>query len=452
MPFFGLSNIRFNQDVPRTGPQRALEDVGFGNIGSTTLRYPLDVGSVDKGHYMVFFVREQTNTQFSATNRGFQKFSEKDDEVFSKIDQQAKGFGGGGVSAGRKTFADTINDKLTSVISKGTSKLTTTSATGGKVAGYIDGFVKGPQPQQQLNEKTNTSVEASVKSITDKNTATALGAKLLKRTVLTSEAIALYMPDTLNFDSSANYSDVKPGEELMGQLLTAAPNLIDRYRANPNDLKGLAGAAFKSGLAYQAAEKLAPDIARSATGRLGLFAATGGVTNPMIELIYTSPSLREFQFEFFFYPRDEKEAIEVQKIIDRFRFHQSPELSGGLASQNGLLIPPSEFELKFYYAGRQNPNIPPIGRCVLKSLQVNFAPRGFSAYESVGENLPALGRTGMPITIQMSLSFQETSFITKEDFDLSRQTSASGKQKQLEAGRQALGVQGGAGFGFNKIT
>jgi hypothetical protein len=158
----------------------------------------------------------------------------------------------------------------------------------------------------------------------------------------------------------------------------------------------------------------------------------------MIELIYSSPQLRTFQFEFFFYARSEKEAYDVQKIIDRFRFHQSPELQGGLDSQMGLLIPPSEFDIKFFYAGRQNPNIPPIGTCVLTQIQVNFAPKGWTAYESIGENIAALGRTGMPVAIQMTLQFKETTIITKEDFNTQR------------VGAQGQVVQGNGGSAFNQ--
>jgi hypothetical protein len=181
----------------------------------------------------------------------------------------------------------------------------------------------------------------------------------------------------------------------------------------------LAGVAVRSGLAQQLAQDLVGNIpgGGGATGRLGLFAATGRVTNPMLELIYTSPDLRKFQFEFMFYPRSEKEALEAQRIIDRFRFHQSPELDKFESGrQTGMLIPPSEFDIKFFYGGRQNPNIPAIGTCVLTNVQVNFAPRGWSAYEAVGENVPSLGRTGMPVAIQMSLQFTETTYVTKEDF------------------------------------
>jgi hypothetical protein len=53
---------------------------------------------------------------------------------------------------------------------------------------------------------------------------------------------------------------------------------------------------------------------------------------------------------------------------------------------------------------------------VLERIQVNYAPSGFSAYEVPGENKPTLGRTGMPVAIQMTLNFKEITYLTKADF------------------------------------
>jgi hypothetical protein len=111
---------------------------------------------------------------------------------------------------------------------------------------------------------------------------------------------------------------------------------------------------------------------------------------------------------------------------------------GGVANQTGLLIPPSEFDIRFFYAGRQNPNIPPIATCVLENIQINYAPRGFAAYESVGENSAALGRTGMPVAIQMSLRFREITYITKEDFDMATSTSSAGQRPNVEGMKQGI--------------
>jgi len=149
-----------------------------------------------------------------------------------------------------------------------------------------------------------------------------------------------------------------------------------------------------------------------ATGQVAFTAITGAVSNPLLEMIYKSPNFRTFQFDFTFYPRDEREALEVQQIIEKFRFHQAPEI----ASAANFLIPPSEFDIKFYYGGAENPNIPPLSTCVLENIDVNYTPNGFSAYEVPGENLPSLGRTGMPVAIQMTMQFKETTYLTKTNF------------------------------------
>jgi hypothetical protein len=433
MAFFGLTDIKFNDMERRSfGPLGALDSNPY---FKDTLRYPIDIGtSVDKGHYMMFFVREQINTNFSAEARGGQKFSKEEEaNIFGSFNTQLSG--SGLVSQSTKAdFASRINAGLGSIISKGTSILNKKGGTSSKIGGAIDSFVKGPQAPQK-EEAFDPSVGKSVAEIIDKSPF-----NFLNRTRLTNDAIALYMPDTINFDSSQSYSDLRPGDEKLGQLAVAAPELVEAYKGGMRGTQ-LAGVAVRSGLAQQVAQDLVGNIpgGGGATGRLGLFAATGRVTNPMLELIYTSPDLRKFQFEFMFYPRSEKEAFEVQKIIDRFRFHQSPELDKFASGrQTGMLIPPSEFDIKFFYGGRQNPNIPAIGTCVLTNVQVNFAPRGWSAYETVGENVPSLGRTGMPVAIQMSLQFTETTYITKEDFstELNSVQGQSG-QSGTYLGRQA---------------
>jgi len=304
-------------------------------------RYPEDLGAADKGHYMIFFIREQKDTNFSSKNRGAQRFSDN----------------------------ESISQKL---------------AQGNPEAGT---FITDKSPFTQLN-----------------------------RTVLTNESIVLYMPDTLNFDTRQSYNNIQPGEELLTQTLAVGPELLSKFKAG--DFKGMAGSAIKSGVGMMAATKLAsmvPILSSSPkTVQLGLFAQFGQVLNPMLEMIYVSPEPRQFQFEFMFYPRSESEAQQVLQIIELFRFHSAPELGGA-----GMLIPPSEFDMKFFYRGKENPNIPPIGTCVLKDIQTNYAPKGFASYESLSDT-PTKGGTGMPVAITMALSFSETTYLTKEDYSFAK--------------------------------
>jgi hypothetical protein len=114
-----------------------------------------------------------------------------------------------------------------------------------------------------------------------------------------------------------------------------------------------------------------------------------------------------------FYPRSSKEALEVQNIINKFYYHQAPEL---VQESQGFLIPPSQFDIEMYYNGQQNPNIPTIATCVLEGVMVDYAPLGFSTYELPAATAPSLGGTGMPVAIRMLLEFREITYLTKEDF------------------------------------
>jgi hypothetical protein len=138
----------------------------------------------------------------------------------------------------------------------------------------------------------------------------------------------------------------------------------------------------------------------------------------MIEVVYSSPALRSFRFDFMFYPQSKIEAIEVQKIIQLFQFHQAPEISNN--GTNGyFLVPPSEFDIEFYHAGIENINIPSISTCVLTSMDVDYAPNGFSAYETGGAKVE-YGGTGMPVAIKMSLDFKETTMVFKSSRQFDR--------------------------------
>jgi hypothetical protein len=424
MAFFGLSDIRFNyEDRREFGPLSALEATG-GNFKQNSLKYPLDIGSADKGHYMIFFVREQKETQFSASYRGGQVFDSNSEKAIQE--QLSKGVSVSNRisrSKVKNSFADKINRGVENLISTGTSAI---SKYGGKVGqrvgGGIEGWIGTNNPAQVSlsgEQRINDNITSSIKRITDK---TPFG--FINKTQLTSESIALYMPDTIQFDSRQSYDGLSPGKELLGQALVALPGLVDTYRTGGG--KAALEAIKKTGALQALGERVIGGVTgANDTTRLGVFGATGRVVNPMLELIYNSPDFRQFQFEFFFWPRDEAEALEVQKIIDRFRFHQAPELEKISGKQSGLLIPPSEFDIQFYYAGRQNPNLPPIASCVLESLQVNYTPRGWAAYEVPGENNPDLGRTGMPVGIQLTLQFRETTYITKEDFSSAKDYSST---------------------------
>jgi hypothetical protein len=400
MSLFGFGNISFNKaNSPTNGPLRALEGSQF---FTRTLRYPEDIGNYDKGHYMVFYIREQKNSSFAKNDR----------IADSVINENTAG----------KTFENVplvanlgtnLGGNLLNKLNSGLSALN--GATGGAlsgVTGAISGALGGVQSgiNNLFGQKASivSGDAAGTQKILSNNIAAITNNSFIKTTQLTADAIAMYMPDTLMYTQQQSYDTASMGGELVGKALAAGASSLEELKAK-GGIEAL-GSLVKSGALTLASE--GADLLGQNTGAI-VKRMAGIAENPLLEMIYKSPNFRTFQFDFTFYPRSEKEAVEVQKIIERFRFHQAPEFVEGA---QGFLKPPSEFDIRFYYGGTQNPNIPKIATCVLTSIDINYAPNGFSAYEIPGESQASLGRTGMPVAIQMNLQFTETTYLTKKDF------------------------------------
>jgi hypothetical protein len=410
MALFGLSDISFDKGTSsRKGPLAALVGNEF---ATTTLKYPLDIGNADKAHYMVFYIKAQKATQFKFT--AATDFTSGDYAGSGSVSSISGMMSGTSASLGQQLLAKVNSGlgQLNAVTNGALGGLTGAlgTAAGGIAAGIDNLFGKASLSLGGNSAATSSHIDTSIKAITNKS--------FLKTTQLTTDAIAMYMPDTLNYSYTQSYTDLNLGNELGGKALAASSSLIDAFKGG-DGAADKAAAVLKSGAkvvgleAVSAAAGAIGSVAGSGTAQLGFQAATGTVRNPMLEMVYSSPGFRSFQFEFTFYPRDEREALEVQRIIERFRFHQAPEL---VKEAEGFLIPPSEFDIKFYYAGSMNPNIPAMATTVLTQIDVNYTPNGWTAYEVPGENKPALGRTGMPVAIQLALQFKETTFLTKSDF------------------------------------
>jgi hypothetical protein len=355
-----------------------------------SLRYPLDIGSADKGHYMVIHINNQTKTQFEPSG-----YSSQLPTVVENQRRLTALRGGVNSFGATRTLIQGGSNAVAAAQNQFSDELSSLYKLGGEASKAFGATQIG-----QAFSSGFETISAASKNITGEQ-----GLRTLKRT---TDSIVLYMPDTLTFEYRQNYDELRLGSDLGG----TASMLASIYDA------------YNQGGATRVGQIAAPFIASSVLGGFGDFGralsagALGVVQNPMLELIYSQPNFRTFQFDFMFYPRDEKEALEVQKILDRLRFHQAPEIKD--STYGYFLIPPSEFDIKFYYNGKINPNIDRISTCVLENIVVNYSPSGFSAYESLYESSPSLGRTGMPVAIQLTLMFKETQILTKEVFSPTR--------------------------------
>jgi hypothetical protein len=394
---FNLTDIIYKKDTSQVfDPLATGSKSGRGDY-TDNLRYPIDLGTADKGHFVLFTIFEQEDTAFrgkaiSGTSTGQNDISRilstagpgstsgdgsrivvKESKDFLKLADE------GLKSTTGVSFSGSVEEGKKFLISNG-------GKTGENIVSFSEGVAKGTS--ETLNR---------INSITGEN--------FLRRIRKISESIALYMPDSLLFNYSQSYNDVSMYQGKLGLAAVGASALSQMNGADPNKIGELVGTNMSAFLSSALNTKL------GTAGSAIAASAFGGVQNPQLELLYISPQFREFQFDFMFYPRSEKEAREVYKIINSFKFHQSPEIKPGTAGY--FLIPPSMFNIDFKYNGKDNPNLPKISDCVLTGISVDYAPNGWAAYEVPSKTEPGIGNTGTPVGTRMTLSFKETIIHTK---------------------------------------
>ena len=392
MALFTLTDIRFNSDKNRTS-NKIIGD----KYKINTLRYPIDLGEVDKGHYMVIHINQQKRTQFSGATT--------DDETTAVQNRlNLNRFGGGAAD-----FVSVTQGAITVASQIDPTKLAKPLIDKFNLGGIVETLGAGTAGVRELiADNAGTYAKTG-----------------LRTTKRTTDTIALYMPDTLSFTQNQGFAGLDLGGGLaatLGAGFSGIQNIVNSDASNTE----------KANYALKNATPFVLNALANIAGQAGraVFAGlTGTTVNPMMEVIYSAPEFRSFRFDFMFYPRSRIEAKEVQNIIQRIRFHQAPEVLGN-NSAGGLggyfLVPPSEFDIKFYYNGAENPNIPSISTCVLQTVDVDYAPSGFAAYEVLEDKgVPGLGSTGMPGGIRLGLVFKETQIITK--FDLTQE--AGGKRQ-----------------------
>lgn len=203
------------------------------------------------------------------------------------------------------------------------------------------------------------------------------------------ESIALYMPNSeLSFSDSHDFENIS-----LTKFLGSGVTDLARFAGISSGIGAISGGV---GAIINAVGKYG-----GATTQL-----IGSPINPKVEVLFANTFQREFAFDFLFSPSNEKEANDLENIIRTIRFHAAPEYKP--STNQFFWLPPSEFDLTFYYvdsAGniQENTKIPRINTCVLKQVDVSYAPSG--AYSTFHD--------GNPVQIRMMLRFIETEVNSK---------------------------------------
>lgn len=216
-----------------------------------------------------------------------------------------------------------------------------------------------------------------------------------------SDSVCIYTPgDAVKFAYQANYESLATGlAGLMASSMEAGKSM---------DLKEAitqGGGQMLERVLGEAVVGIASALPGVGDIRGAIDKSMGRALNPFNEQVFRSVPFREFTFPFVFAPKNRKEMETVQKILKLFRFHMLPEFSN---KTKGAFLSPSEFQITYMYRNKQNRYIPHISRCVLKTLEVDYATEG--QFHTFRED-----DTGAaPITTTMSATFAETEIMTKE--------------------------------------
>jgi hypothetical protein len=195
-----------------------------------------------------------------------------------------------------------------------------------------------------------------------------------------AESIALYMPNSeLTFSDSHDFENIS----------------LTKFAGNIASGKFLGTFGAIVGGIIDSAGRTIGNIAQVA----------GSPINPKVEVLFANTFQREFAFDFLFSPSNPKEARDIENIIQTIRFHAAPEYKPNL--NQFFWLPPSEFDISFYFIDDgdivENRKIPRINTCVLKQVDVSYAPSG--AYSTFHD--------GNPVQIRMMLRFIETEVNSK---------------------------------------
>jgi len=344
--------------------------LGYDPLSSSVLSYPSNVQqNFQNGHYMLFYVNVQDKTKYKYD------YAEKID--LREIDNSNVK----GLSEREKRYYELQKVR--------TGRDLRTDGGGGPGTQY-NIKKEGPAGQYTTVEKTENNKRKKGVSSAFNNT----------RRI--TDSVALYLPGGVQDTTTANYNDSKTG--IAGFLVATGAVAMggDAKKISESIVAGTEG-ILKDSAAR--AIGLVAEIGGAEGAEQLVKKAFGEADNPYMEVLFDSMALRTFTYNFTFAPKNEQEALEVQKIIQLFRFHMAPELRPGVNRYLGL---PSQFDLHYMYLSKdgatsENNYYNRIATCVLQNCDVNYTPNGVKSFEDGG-----------PVTTTMTLAFKEIELLTKD--------------------------------------
>jgi len=209
--------------------------------------------------------------------------------------------------------------------------------------------------------------------------------------------------DTLNAIQAeganiASNAIIRAGEgrigEALGGMVNDTTGAINRVLADGGSKSAL--------VAYFAGQAVGANI----LGR-----STGQVINPNLELLFSGPNLRSFNFNFTLTPRDSEEAGIVRRMVRAMKRNMTPQRS----TESLFLKSPRIFELEYIFGdtNREHPFMNKFKPCACTAFTVNYTPDGsYMTYR---------GEPSMT-SYQIAMSFGEIEPIYSDEYNDNGQT------------------------------
>jgi hypothetical protein len=195
-----------------------------------------------------------------------------------------------------------------------------------------------------------------------------------------------------------------------GETITSAQKALADLAA-AGITGGLKSAADTAGNQIDQAQAAAPEIAQGlasyfteqAVGVTNLLSRTqGAVQNPNLELLFSAPTLRPFNFTFKLASRSETESKIIRSIIRFFKQGMSAQRS----QSNLFLKAPHTFQIQYLHRNEEHKFLNKFKECALQSFNVSYTPEG--QYATFTD--------GAMVSYQITMQFQELEPIFNDDY------------------------------------
>jgi hypothetical protein len=248
--------------------------------------------------------------------------------------------------------------------------------------------------------------------------------------------IILYMPEDISTGHKANWQGKNFSNIGAGLLAQAgAPNATDNLKSLAANLDQ----SFSNVIPIAGAQAVTAILGKITGESVSLdefIGSTRGVIlNPNSELLFSGLDMRNFSLNYKLVPRNKSELDQVEAIVRTFKKAMLPYGNSGYSDPGGTAVPdiltfginptagdssisasyikvPDVCRVSFMRGMGLNPNVPQYKVCAITGVDISYTPDGTYA----------ITKDGGMVAYQLSLSFQETKLVFREDI---RDTGAS---------------------------